>query len=66
MGFFKCMDLVGQQIGRVWGEEYVRELLALELFARARLGPGPILAMQLECINIVASASLADGRQACS
>ena len=39
----------------------VRELLALELFARARLGPGPILANRLRIAEQTMSASLAYG-----
>ena len=39
----------------------VRELLALELFARARLGPGPILANRFRIAEQTISASLAYG-----
>ena len=39
----------------------VRELLALELFARARLGPGPILANRLRIAEQTMCASLAYG-----
>ncbi len=39
----------------------VRELLALELFARARLGPGPILANRLRIAEQTMCASMAYG-----
>ena len=42
-------------------KENNRELLALELFARARLGPGPILANRLRGAEQTMSASLAYG-----